>query len=80
MLTVLTALCIAGLTPAQDPHQTMNDRGAMVMGFDLDKTAHHFYLYEDGGAIEIAVKGAALLFNGPVVRVNGSAAGATGRQ
>jgi hypothetical protein len=56
MLTVLTALCIAWLMPAQDPDQTMNDRGAMVMGFDQDKTAHHFLLYEDGGAIEIAVK------------------------
>jgi hypothetical protein len=44
--------------PAQDSHQTMNDRGAMVMGFDQDKTAHHFYLHEDGGAIDIAVKDA----------------------
>jgi hypothetical protein len=58
MLTVLTALCLAWLMPAQDPHQTMNDRGAMVMGFDQDKTAHHFYLYEDGGAIDTAVKDA----------------------
>ena len=56
MLTVLTALCIAWLMPAPDPPQTMNDRGAMVMGFDQDKTAHHFYLYEDGGAIDIGVK------------------------
>jgi hypothetical protein len=30
----------------------------MVMGFDQTKTAHHFYLYEDGGAIDIAVKDA----------------------
>jgi hypothetical protein len=58
MLTVLTALWIAWLMPAQDPHQTMNDRGTMVMGFDQDKTAHHFYLYEDGGAIDIAVRDA----------------------
>jgi len=58
MLTVLTALCIAWLMPTQDLHQTMNDRGAMVMSFDQDKTAHHFYLYEDGGAIDIAVKDA----------------------
>jgi hypothetical protein len=56
MRTVLTALCIAWLMPPQDPHQTMNDRGAMVMGFDQDKTAHHFFLYEDGGAIDVAVK------------------------
>ena len=40
----------------QDPHQGMNDRGAMMMGFDQDKTAHHFYLYDDGGAIDIVVK------------------------
>ena len=26
------------------------------MGFDQHKTAHHFYLLEDGGAIDIAVK------------------------
>jgi hypothetical protein len=58
MLTALTAFSIAWLMPAQDPHQTMNDRGAMVMGFDQDKTTHHFYLYDDGGAIDIAVKDA----------------------
>jgi len=33
----------------------MNHRGAMVMGFDQDKTAHHFYLYADGGAIDVSV-------------------------
>lgn len=58
MLTVLTALCLGWLMPPQDPHQTMNDRGEMVMGFDQNKTAHHFYLYEDGGAIDITVKDA----------------------
>ena len=54
MLTLLLALLVT--LPAQDPHQTMNDRGAMVMGFDQDKTAHHFLLFDDGGAIEISVK------------------------
>lgn len=39
--------------------QDMNARGSMVMGFDQDKTVHHFYLYPDGGAIQIAVKDAA---------------------
>ncbi|MGH9411152.1 MAG: hypothetical protein ACRD1V_17045, partial [Vicinamibacterales bacterium] len=47
------------LVPAQDPHQGMNDHGAMVMGFDQAKTAHHFYLYDDGGALDISVKDAA---------------------
>jgi len=26
------------------------------MGFDQDKTTHHFFLYEDGGAIDVTVK------------------------
>ncbi len=42
-----------------DPHAQMNMRGAEVMGFDQDKTTHHFYLYPDGGAIDVSVKDAA---------------------
>jgi hypothetical protein len=41
-----------------DPHAAMDQRGAMVMGFDQNTTAHHFYLYEDGGAIDVSVKDA----------------------
>jgi len=52
--TVLLVLASVG----QDHHPTMNDRGAMAMGFDQAKTAHHFLLYGDGGAIDIAVKDA----------------------
>jgi hypothetical protein len=54
---MLMILMLSGLvtTIPQDPHQGMNDRGAMVMGFDQDKAAHHFYLYADGGAIAISV-------------------------
>lgn len=37
----------------------MNQRGAQVMGFDQEKTTHHFYLYTDGGAIDVSVKDAA---------------------
>jgi hypothetical protein len=44
------------LLTQDNSHRSMNDRGAMVMGFDQDKTAHHFYLYDDGGAIDIAVR------------------------
>ena len=43
---------------AQGPH-AMNQRGEMVMGFDQDRTTHHFYLYPDGGAIDIQVRDAA---------------------
>jgi hypothetical protein len=58
MLT-LWLLYAAWLAPQQDPHPSMNDRGAMVMGFDQNQTTHHFYLYKDGGAIDLAVKDAA---------------------
>ena len=32
----------------------LKKRGGVVMGFDQDKTTHHFRLYETGGAIEVA--------------------------
>ena len=41
-----------------DSHHATNERGAMVMRFDQDKTAHHFLLYDDGGAIDVQVKDA----------------------
>src|SRR5262249_41196782 len=34
-------------------------RGAAAMGFDQHKTAHHFFLYETGGAVEVSVNDAA---------------------
>jgi hypothetical protein len=37
-------------------HQEMLTRGAQAMGFDQERTVHHFLLYEDGGTIEVAVK------------------------
>ena len=43
---------------AQDPHAQMKHRGAAAMGFDQDKTTHHFLLYDDGGAIDISVNDA----------------------
>jgi hypothetical protein len=33
-------------------HQGVLERGDQVMGFSHEKTAHHFRLYADGGAIE----------------------------
>jgi hypothetical protein len=56
MLTII--LCLVSIWSMQDPHHAMDARGAAVMGFDQQATAHHFYLYEDGGAIDIAVKDA----------------------
>jgi hypothetical protein len=37
-------------------HREMLARGAQAMGFDQERTVHHFLLYEDGGAIEVSVK------------------------
>jgi hypothetical protein len=45
--------------PGQDPdahHREMVTRGALAMGFDQERTVHRFVLYEDGGAIDVAVK------------------------
>jgi hypothetical protein len=39
-------------------HRDMLARGAQTMGFDQERTVHHFLLSEDGGAIEVAVKDA----------------------
>ncbi|HEU4892680.1 MAG TPA: hypothetical protein VFT47_14090 [Vicinamibacterales bacterium] len=41
---------------AQDHHASADKRGAMVMGFDQQRTAHHFALFPDGGSIEVRVK------------------------
>lgn len=34
----------------------MNARGDKAMGFSQEKTAHHFRLFSDGGAIEVEVR------------------------
>ncbi|MEP6918131.1 MAG: hypothetical protein ABJC89_20960 [Acidobacteriota bacterium] len=55
-LVVLTAFGLPLQT--QGPPTHGNDRAAMVMGFDQERTAHHFYLYDDGGAIDVSAKDA----------------------
>jgi hypothetical protein len=52
---VLASLAAQSATTAQDQHAQMNSRGSMVMGFDRHRTAHHFYLYTDGGAIDVFI-------------------------
>ena len=53
-----------------DPHAQMHARGNHVMGFDQDKTAHHFLLFEDGGAIDVSVKDAADTKNRDAIRAH----------
>jgi len=50
-----SSLCLAQHDP-QTHEQHMADvkqHGAEAMGFDQDKTTHHFRLYKDGGAVEV---------------------------
>jgi hypothetical protein len=47
---------------------SFQDRGAHVMGFDQDKTSHHFRLHEDGGAVDITVKDSADAANRDAIR------------
>src|SRR5690349_16884943 len=47
--------------PQTSPHahdQAVQARGDHVMGFSHDKTAHHFLLYADAGAIVVAANDA----------------------
>lgn len=55
-LALLSSGVFAATSAAQDHHAAMTARGEHAMGFDQAATAHHFYLYEDGGAIEVTVR------------------------
>jgi hypothetical protein len=54
----------AGMTHEEHQAQIQKDaelktRGAAAMGFDQDKTTHHFKLFGTGGAIEVVANDAA---------------------
>jgi len=51
-------------------HADVNRRGEQVMGFDQERTTHHFYLYSDGGAIDVAVNDAADKTNLDAIRAH----------
>jgi hypothetical protein len=44
--------------PDQSKHQEMEKRGDQGMGFDQQKTTHHFLLRKDGGAIQVTANSA----------------------
>ena len=67
--TVLSAQqATAKPAPQTDPHAQMHARGNHAMGFDQNKTTHHFFLYEDGGAIEVRVNDAGDTTNRDAIR------------
>ena len=70
-LAVLVLPIALAVVPVQHPdahHAAVDARGAHVMGFDQARTVHHFRLYADGGAIDVAVKDAADVANRDAIR------------
>ena len=66
MTLVLLTIGLAGQNTQS--HAQMNHRGAQVMGFDQEKTTHHFLLFDDGGAIDVSVKDATDAKNRDAIR------------
>jgi hypothetical protein len=58
LLAAICFLSAAGTALAQhDPaHHAMQQRGEQAMGFDQDRSTHHFLIQKDGGAIEVTAK------------------------
>ena len=56
MLNLPTVLLMLVVFHGAAPSDRAQDHAAMVMGFDQEKTAHNFSLYNDGGAIAVIVK------------------------
>lgn len=57
LLPIILLLAIAGFA-AQYTHQDIQNRGNQGMGFDQDKTTHHFLLTKDGGIIQVQARSA----------------------
>jgi len=62
MKAILAAILLfaATILSAQNhQHDAMQKRGNAGMGFDQDKTTHHFLLSKDGGSIQVTANSAA---------------------
>lgn len=59
LLPAILILAIASFATQQHKHEDMQQRGNQGMGFDQDKTTHHFLLTKDGGIIQVTAKSAA---------------------
>ena len=53
---LLIALALANPPAAQHQHPPSHDRANQGMGFDQQKTTHHFLLQKTGGTIEVTAK------------------------
>jgi hypothetical protein len=54
--SVIVIFALSAMLAAQHASHpsSLDERGAHVMGFDQQRTTHHFYLYPDGGAIDVS--------------------------
>jgi len=66
--TLLLSAAYLTVTMAAGAVAQVGSHAGMVMGFDQDKTTHHFYLYRDGGAIDVSVKDATDVKNRDAIR------------
>jgi hypothetical protein len=62
-LTTTLLLITTLVTPAlaqnpHDHHAALNERGKPFMGFDQQRTTHHFILLKDGGTIQVTANDA----------------------
>ena len=55
---LLITLALASSPVAQHQHPSSHDRANQGMGFDQQKTTHHFLLQKIGGTIEVTAKDA----------------------
>ena len=77
-MRVPAVLCIVGsvvslpgsLSAGQDHHAAADRRAASVMGFDQERTTHHFLLFNDGGAIDVSVRDARDMKNREAIRLH----------
>ena len=61
-ITIIAAILLAASAPIpQDhaQHQHASNRAAQGMGFDQERTQHHFLIEKDGGTIQVTARDAA---------------------
>ena len=75
-MRILPAICAVlcllstpvSLSARQDHQAPGHQHAASVMGFDQDRTTHHFWLFPDGGAIDVGANDAADAKNRDAIR------------
>lgn len=70
VLMLSAALAMAAVGAQEHKHDEMQKRGNQGMGFDQDKTTHHFLLTKDGGIIQVTAKSASDKSSIPEIRMH----------